>query len=100
MEAVFGRLEPLARQHRVGFRGAVGGQNRRLALADRLHDAGQEIEQVDIDPDLIAGMKIAQKNRKLIHDPRDRPVIVPIDAAEGFFRMRVQKIEPVRTRRR
>ena len=69
-------------------------------LTTRRPVPGQEVEQIDIDSDLVARMEVAQKNRKLIHDPWNRPVIVPIDAAEGFLRMRVQKIEAVRTRRR
>jgi hypothetical protein len=101
MQAVFGRLEAFARQHRIGFRGAVGRQDRHSPLmADRLHHPGQEIEQIGINSDLIAGMKVPQKDRELVHDPRDRPVIIPINAAEGFLRVRIQKIEPVRTWRR
>src|SRR6202011_446822 len=60
--------------------------------------AGQEIQHPDIDGDLFPGMKIAEKHRELIHDSRDGPVVVAVDAAEGLAGVRVGEVEPVRLR--
>ena len=99
MLAVFGDAEMRLRQAGVSLRRAVGRQDRRTLLADGLHDAGEEIHQRHIDPDLFAGMIVAQEHRKFFHDPGDRPVVVPIQAAEGFAGMRVFQVEPLRLRR-
>jgi len=40
-----------------------------------------------------------EKHRKFVHHPRDRPVVVTVDAAEGFAGMRVGEVEPMRLRR-
>src|SRR5262249_60419951 len=80
-------------------RRTVGGQDSRLLLAGGLHDPGQEIEHRDIDPDLFVRMEVAQEEGKFLHHPRNRTVVVPIKAAEGFARMRVREVEPVRLRR-
>ena len=96
--AVFRDPEMRLREHRVGLRRAVGRQNHRLALADRLHHRGQEVEHPDIDRDLLAAVEIAEKHRELVHDPRDRTVVVTVDATKRLAGMRIGEIEPMRLR--
>src|SRR5437763_14837796 len=61
--AVIGDAKGRLCQHRVGLARAVGGQDRRFCRAHGIHDAGEKIEDADIDRDRLARMMVAQKYR-------------------------------------
>ncbi len=98
MLAVFGDAEHRARQHRVGFGGAIGGQDRRLGGADRIEDVGEKIEHADIHLRRSAAVKVPQKDAQLANDRLDRPVVVAVGAVKALAGMGVDEPQPAQCR--
>ena len=66
MLAALGHAEHGSRQHRVGLRRSIRRQHGRPRRSDRIEDAGQEVEHLDIDRDRSVAAEVAQEMRQFL----------------------------------
>jgi len=94
--AVLGNTKVGAGQHRIGLGGTVGGQDRRLGLADGVEHIGQEIDHPEIHLRLLFGVMIAEENAEFRDGRFDRALITAVCAIKSFPGVRIDQPQPTR----